>query len=131
MSLLQGLSILTVVMVVFLLALSQGLGEEEARSLAFVTMVFSNLMLILTNLSKSDSIVRILQHRNKALYWVLGGTVTFLFLVLYVPFLRNLFHFSYLHMEDLLLGIVMSFLGLLWFEVLKAVKSRKILFLRL
>ncbi len=130
-SLIQGLTILMIVMIVFLFVILLGLGETEARSLAFVTMVFSNLMLILTNLSKTENVISMLQHKNKALYYVLFGTTAALFLVLYVPFLRNLFYFSYLHFLDLTLCLGMSFLALVWLEILKAVITKKILYLHL
>ena len=49
-SLAQGFSILVAVFVVYALSLRSGKSEEEARTLTFVTLVFSNMMLILTNL---------------------------------------------------------------------------------
>lgn len=121
----QGLSILTVVFVVFLLALKRGSGEQEARSLAFVTLVFCNLMLIVTNLSQKDNLFKRLQNKNKALYGIIAGTVVFLFLVLSLPFLRGLFHFSYLPFNDLLLGIGLSLFTLAWFEVIKTLRPKK------
>jgi Ca2+-transporting ATPase len=122
LSLLQGASIFAVVVIVFVLALFKGLGENEARTLAFVTMVFSNLLAIITNLSKTDSFIETLRKKNKALYWVMGGTILFLFAVLYVPFLRDMFHFSFLHFRDLVLGAGVSFLGVAWFEGVKMLR---------
>jgi Ca2+-transporting ATPase len=121
-SLLQGLSILTLIIIIYLLALRWGLGEKEARSFTFVTIVFCNLILIITNLSKTEHFVQILKNKNKALYWVIGGTILFLGCVLYIPFLRNLFHFSYLHPNDLLIGFGLSLLSLIWFEAIKFFK---------
>ncbi|HNW45409.1 MAG TPA: HAD-IC family P-type ATPase, partial [Elusimicrobiales bacterium] len=51
LSLLQGLSVLAVVFGIFLFALSLGKGEDEAIGMPLVTLVFSNVVLILTNLS--------------------------------------------------------------------------------
>ncbi len=124
-SLFQGLSILAVVLIVFILSLNRGLGENEARSLSFMTIVFGNLMLIITNLSHTENFIQILKNKNRALYWVLGGTIAFLLLVLYTPFLRNLFHFSKISFSNILLGLGLAFISLAWFEVLKIVKLKK------
>lgn len=124
-SLLQGMSILTVIVIIFLLALRSGLGEKEARSLAFLTIVLCNLVLIITNLSKTENVIKIFQSKNQSLFWVLGGTLVFLGCVLYIPFLRNLFHFSYLHLIDLSIGLGVSLIMLVWFEIIKMLRLQK------
>jgi len=119
LSLLQGLSILTVVFIVYLLSLNRGMGEAEARTLAFVTIVFGNLLLIITNLSKTQTFIQILKNKNKALFWVLIGTLICLGLILFVPTLQHLFHFSQLHLSDLVLTFSLAFVSLIWFEAIK------------
>ena len=79
--------------------------DDTRRALAFTTLVVANLCLILTNRSWSRLIGSTLKVRNTALWWVLGGAVTFLGLVLYVPFLRRLFGFGPLHLVDLAICI--------------------------
>ncbi len=122
LSLLQGLSILTSLIIVFLLVLRRGGGENDARTIAFVVIVLSNLVLIITNLSKTEHIFQILANKNKSLYYVLAGTLFFLLLVLYVPFLRSIFHFSLLHANDILLGVSFALFNLVWFEGLKMIR---------
>jgi Ca2+-transporting ATPase len=92
--LIQGIGLLAVVFGVYALCLGQNLGEGEARMVSFVTMVIGNLGLIFTNRSWTQSIVATLRIPNKALWWISGGAVGFLALVLVVPFLRNLFQFA-------------------------------------
>ncbi|MGB8345011.1 MAG: cation-translocating P-type ATPase, partial [Ktedonobacteraceae bacterium] len=123
-SVLQGLSVLVVVLLVFLAERSFGHGEDEARALAVVTLILSNLALILTNRSWTRTIWGMLRSPNSALLWVLGGTITFVFLVLYVPFLRNLFRFSILHPIDLLLCALAGAVSIAWFEALKFFRKR-------
>ena len=124
--LVQGLSILGVVFGYFVITLLMGKGELEARSLAFAILVFANLMLIITNLSWSRSLIQILKSKNKALYGVLLGAITALLLVLYIPFLRDLFHFTNLHGNDLLIALTAGFISLGWFEVIKLLNLRYI-----
>jgi Ca2+-transporting ATPase len=118
-SLLQGGIILIMLLIIFLGVLSRGFGEFEARTLAFITIVSSNLGLILTNRSWSQTILKRLHTPNKALWWVFGGTLLFLILALAVPALRNLFRFSPFHPIDLATGFGVGAVSVLWFEILK------------
>jgi Ca2+-transporting ATPase len=124
LSLLQGLSVLVVAFIVFLLALHLKKGEAEARTLAFATLVFANLMLILTNLSWTQDIFKIVRIKNDALWSVIAGTLVALALVLYVSFLRRLFHFAVLEGSDLFITFASGIVSLLWFEGLKSLHIR-------
>ena len=124
LSLLQGLSVLIILLVVFLFSLYRGQGVQEARALTFTTLVAANLSLILTNRSWSRTIWATLRSANVALGWVFGGAIVLLLLVLYVPFLRKLFHFTFLHPDDLLICLFAGVCSILWFEGLKAFKKR-------
>ncbi len=66
-----------------------------------------------------------LRSPNKAFWWVLDGILTFLGVVLYAPFLQNLFHFSRLHWNDLLICLGAGVAGIFWFEVLEMINGRK------
>lgn len=124
-SLLQGVGVLVVVFAVFMTAMHRGHGEGDARALAFTTLIIANLGLILTNRSWSRTIMDTLRSPNTALWWVLGGAVFFLGLVLYLPFLRGLFRFSALHATDLALCLVAGVISIFWFEAFKVIKNRR------
>jgi len=81
-----------------------GRREVEACTLTFATLVIANLTQIAANLSWSQSLIKTLRSDNKALKLVLAGALFGLLLVLYVPALRILFHFSMLHGGDLLIA---------------------------
>jgi P-type Ca2+ transporter type 2C len=123
-ALLQGLSVLAACLGVFLLARSDH-HADAARALTFATLVVSSLVIILANRSWTRSIVAMLRVRNAAFVWVLGGTVVFLALVLFVPFGRGLFHFAPLHLVDLAMSLGAGAACVLWFEVLKVLKRRQ------
>ncbi len=124
LSLLQGMSVLLIVLAVFGITIYRGMGADEARSMTFVTLVIANLALIFTNRSWTRTIITSLRMPNRALWWVTGGTCMLLLLVLYVPVLREMFRFSRLHGDDLLLCLGAGAVGVLWFEALKHVNGR-------
>jgi Ca2+-transporting ATPase len=94
LSILQGVSVLVIVITVFAISLHRGQGELDARTLTMTTLIIANLGLILANRSWSRTILSTLRSPNPALWWISGGTFVFLGLILYVPFLQQLFHFQ-------------------------------------
>jgi Ca2+-transporting ATPase len=124
LSLLQGCVLLLVLLVVFSGTIALGSGELKARAMTFTTLVIANLGLMLTNRSWLRTIPATLRSPNRALWWVVGGAVLFLGLVLYVPILQELFSFSFLHPFDLLVCLGAGGTSVLWFEILK-LRSRR------
>ncbi len=103
-SLIQGLGVLGVVLAIYALGLSR-VGELEARMLAFTTLIIANIGLIMTNRSWTRSIISTLRIPNSALWWVSGGAIFFLILVLEEPFLRELFRFAAVTPMDLVISV--------------------------
>lgn len=126
LSLLQGMSVLTIVIAVFGITLHRGHGEFEARALTITTLVIANLALIFANRSWTRTILTTLTAPNPALWWISGGTLLFLGLILYVPFFQQLFHFSKLHINDVLICFSAGVVSILWFELLKIFNRQKI-----
>lgn len=125
LSLLQGVGVLLVVALVYAITLYRGHSEPDARALTFTTLVVANLGLILANRSWSKTIIRTLTIPNKALWAVIAGTLVFLGVVLSIPTLQDLFHFSQLHVNDLVLCFSAGILSILWFEGLKVFRNNR------
>jgi Ca2+-transporting ATPase len=124
LSLLQGLSVLVIVMAVFTVSLYRGQSEVEARALTYTTLIAANLALILANRSWSRTILETMSTPNPALWWVVGGALVFLAMAIYVPFLRELFSFAYLHFIDIAICFIAGITSILWFEALKIFNGR-------
>ncbi len=124
-SLLQGTGVLAILLAIFGIALHRGQGANDARTLTFTCLVFANVAMIVTNRSWSLSIRGILKTPNAAMWWVISGAFTVLALALYVPFLRDLFHFSTLHADDIGLCLGSAALSLIWFEAIKAFQRHR------
>ncbi|MGB9463983.1 MAG: cation-translocating P-type ATPase [Candidatus Acidiferrum sp.] len=119
LSLLQGASVLLVVLGVFAAAMYRGETENNVRALTFTTLIIANLALILTNRSWTRTILDMWRSPNPAVWWVVLGAAAFLGVVLYVPSIQALFRFSRLHASDVVLCITAGMFSIVWFEVLK------------
>lgn len=124
LSLLQGVSVLASVLAVLLLSLWLERSEPEVRALTFTTLVFANLGLIFVNRSQSRLILATLRSHNAAFWWVIAGGLLLLALVLFVPFLRDLFGFARLSPLDLVTCLGAGIISILWFEVFKLLRRR-------
>jgi len=119
LSTLQGLGVLAMLLAVFGICLSRGQGGLEARTLAFTTLIIANLGLMMTNRSWTSTFGKIVWAPNAAVWWVSGGAVVFLSLVLTIPFLREIFRFSLLHPIDLVICVTAGVGSMIWFEFFK------------
>lgn len=118
-SVFQGASVLAVVLAIFWIAYTNGHNDNDARALAFTTLIFANVGLILTNRSRSRSIIGSLRSKNTALWCIIFGILVFQGIVLYMPPLQSLFLFSVLHPNDILMCIGAGVILIVWFELLK------------
>ncbi len=123
--LIQGLGSLVIVVGVYATNLLLGYGESEARMMAFACLVIANLGLIFTNRSWTRSIVSTLRIPNKALWYITGGALAFLTLVLSVPFLRDLFKFAPMHRWETALIVAAGLASILISESVKLKPVRK------
>jgi Ca2+-transporting ATPase len=117
--LIQGIGVFASVLTVYALLWLNGFGEGEARMAAFVCLVLSNLGLIFANRSWKRSMFSMVRVPNPALWWISGGAVVFLSLVLAIPFLRDIFHFAPLYRTELAIIVISVFVSLLVSESIK------------
>ena len=112
LSFLKGISILLAIVAVFVISLKKGLGENEMRALVFMTLIISNITLIILRKNRQ-------KHKsNHVVKWLTLTSIIMLFLVLYIPNLRELFHFSILHPLDVVICLIIGFISVAWTEFL-------------
>lgn len=93
-SLLQGAAAFAVAAAIYAWAMAQGFEENTVRALVFVAMVSENIALVFSNRSLNASAQGASSRGNPLLWWIVLGGSAGLALVLSVPVLRGLFHFS-------------------------------------
>ena len=124
LSLLQGFGVFVATFAVYGIFLHLGHPEADSRGIGFSALVMGNLALIFTNRSWTQTIWQSVRSMNRSLWAITIGTTIALLLVLYVPLLRNLFHFTAVHASDVLIGVLAGFTGVLWFEAFKLANGR-------
>ena len=124
-SCLQGVGILLTTLAIYFTALHLGYPETQVRAMVFLTLIVSNIAVILTNRSWTDHIFRIIATPNRAVLWVTGGAVFFLVLVMNVPFFLHMFQFSQPSLINSIICSVAGITTIIWFELYKLVKLRR------
>jgi Ca2+-transporting ATPase len=124
-SCLQGVGILIVTLVVYFVGLHFSFEANQVRTMAFITLIISNLAIILTNRSWTDNIFKIIATPNKAVLWVVGGAIFFLLLILNIPFFLSLFQFQKLTFINIIICSLAGLTTIVWFEIYKLFKLRK------
>ncbi len=123
-SLLQGSGALAISLLVLGAARSSGLDGREVRTLTFTTLIITNLMLIFANRSLTRAFASLWRAPNPALWYLAGSATLLLGLVLFVPFLREVFQLARPHALDLVACVAAGAASLIWMEALKLVDSR-------
>jgi Ca2+-transporting ATPase len=122
-SCMQGIGILVISLLVYFIGLKMEYSEKSVRTLTFVTLIVSNIAVILSNRSWTTGFFKILLTPNKAVKWIIGGAIIFLILILNIPFLLDLFQFEKIGYPEIIVCTLAGFSTITWFEIYKQVKK--------
>lgn len=123
-SCLQGVGVLIIVMAIYGIGLYQGYSEKEVRTFCFITLISSNIAVILSNRSWTRNIFQILITPNPTVKWVVGGAIFFLALVLNIPFLTEIFLFQKVDLLEISICTAAGLLSITGFEIFKLIANR-------
>ncbi|MFN8153809.1 MAG: cation-translocating P-type ATPase [Bacteroidia bacterium] len=124
-SLMQGLSLLAMVLIVYFLSIHEGHSEPEVRAIAFSSLIIGNVFIILTSLSKTRNFVSVLMEKNVALIVIVIIAFSLLGLIIAVPALRLIFGLGFPGFRHFISSFSGAVILLLLFESLKYFKARK------
>jgi Ca2+-transporting ATPase len=121
-SILIGLLLFLFTTLVYFGSLHFGFAANEIRTLTFSMLIFCDIFLVLSTLSKSRTIIQVLLEKNISLLVILFITLAFLLVMIENKYLNELFQFqqiSFIYMiYAFLFSIVFGFLleGVKYFE---------------
>ncbi|MDD7363646.1 MAG: calcium-translocating P-type ATPase, SERCA-type [Peptoniphilus sp.] len=101
-----------------------GDGLVYSRTMAFSTLVFSELFRSFSSRSIDDTLAKIGFFTNKRLNQAVLLSLALVLVVLYVPFLEELFHMTDLNMMDWAIVLISSFIPLVIGEIQKVIRFR-------
>ena len=120
-----GAAILVVVLALYGSALSRGLGEDHARTLAFAALVGGDLGLILATRSRLLTSLELLARPNAAWWTILAATLAALLAVTYLPAAARIFRFAPVAPAELLLALAAGAASVLWYDLEKLRRRRR------
>jgi len=121
---LVGLILLAMVLAVYFFSMQEGHTEGEIRAIAFTSLIIGNIFLILTTLSKTRNVIDVFFEDNISLKIILFVASTMMFLLISVPYLRDLFSFEYPGFKHFYLAIAGGFALLFLMEMYKYVQLK-------
>jgi Ca2+-transporting ATPase len=119
-SLLQGALAFALVGIIFVVAFHRGMPDDEARALAFFSLVLTIIGLIFANRSFSASLITAFRRPNLALALILSAVAGIMAVTLLWPFASDLFRFGPLHVDDLAVTLGAGFVVLVVPEIVKS-----------
>lgn len=124
--LIQGTLAFALLAGIYLVALGQGMAENEIRALTFFSLVLTIVGLIFVNRSFSASLLTALIRPNRLLTIVVVAVASMLGGTLLWPFATSLFRFGPLHLDDLAVTLGAGLAVLACLELLKPFWRRQL-----
>lgn len=120
-----GLLLLAITIVVYFVSLDSHLVDDEARTLTFSTLIFCDVFLVLSTLSKSRNIFQVLVEKNVSLWVILFVTLAFLILMIENRYLNELFQFQKTSFKYVFYAFLLSIVFGLLLESIKYFSNKK------
>jgi P-type Ca2+ transporter type 2C len=125
-SIMQGLMITAGTLIAYQYAVQHGYSEGLTRTMVFTVLIAANIFLTLVNRSFYYSIFTTMLYKNNLVLLIISITIGITALLLYVKPFAAFFGFEYLNVEKMVISICIGFLSVIWYEVVKLVKRKKL-----
>jgi Ca2+-transporting ATPase len=123
-SIIQGLIIGIGILFVYQFSIQNGGDEFKTRTMAFTTLIFSNIILALVNRSFYYSIFTSLRNKNNMMVLINGITILLLSLILNVAPISNFFMVVPLNAFEIGICVLIAMVSVLWIEIWKWIVRR-------
>jgi Ca2+-transporting ATPase len=124
-SIIQGLVITLGLLFMYQYAIRENMSENGTRTLIFLTLITSNIVLTLANRSFYYSIFKTIQYKNNLVGLIIGITILMTGLLLFIPAFSNFFLFEMVSVTQIGICVLVGSISVLWVEIYKVFKRRK------
>ena len=124
-SIIQGVIITAGTLFVYQYSVYNGYNEALTRSMVFTVLITANVFLTLINRSFYYSILTTLKYKNNMVLGIIFATIAIVGLILYIQPLTVFFEFEKLNLQQLVICLIVGFIAVIWFEIVKISKRKK------
>ena len=124
-SIVQGLFITVGTLSIYQFAVASGYNDAITRTMVFTVLITANIFLTLINRSFYYSVLTTLKYKNNMVLFIVFITIALVGLILYLNPLTVFFEFESLNLYQLLTSIIIGFISVIWYEIVKAIKRVK------
>lgn len=125
-SIIQGIIITVGTLFIYQYSVGKQYNESLTRTMIFTTLITANVFLTLVNRSAYYSIFTTIKYKNNLVVLIVGITIIVTGLLLYLKPLTNFFEFQNLNFYQITICLTTGFLSVIWYEILKWKKRKKI-----
>ncbi len=126
-SIIQGLMITAGVLLVYQYAVYMGLDENSTRTMVFVALISANIFQTFVNRSFFYSVWFTLRYKNVLIPLVTGITIVLTACMIYITPVAGLFKFKPIGIANLAISILIAFVFVMWYEIVKWIKRKKLI----
>jgi Ca2+-transporting ATPase len=117
---LQGIVMFSAAFAPFHYLIDTGTPVEIARSFSLMTLIVSNVVLVLVNRSNSQYLYKVFKEKkNKARLYINSLALVMVFAIVYIPGLQSIFKTQPMEPAMLLVALVLGIIATGWWEVVK------------
>jgi Ca2+-transporting ATPase len=120
-SVVQGLFITAGVLSLYYYFMDQEHRIEVTRNIVFTTLILCNVFLTFASRSFTRTMYHTSRYPNNLAPWIVLVSATFLFLLHFVPAVRNLFALAPISLYQFFWCFIIAFASVMWFEVYKMI----------
>lgn len=102
----------------------QGHSEATVRTVIFITLLFSNILLTLVNRSFYYGVFTTLRYKNNLVMLITGISLVLIAAFLYVPFMHKLFQLQSIPATIIRSALIVAVTSTCWIEIWKALKRK-------
>jgi Ca2+-transporting ATPase len=124
-SIVQGVMITAGTLTAYQYAVYTGADENLTRTLVFTTLIAANIFLTLVNRSFYYSVLTTLKYKNNLVVLIILSTLLLSALLIYIKPFAAFFKFESLSIQQLCISILIGFVSVIWFELVKWRTRRK------